>query len=105
MVYQKAQDQDPTEKTATLQLELGKQYELCILGIGENEYGQWYKVLDDDDNEYFLPNHKDLKMKLRQFKEIQEGDYILIKYIEDKDIGKENPLRIYEVYWDDGYEE
>jgi hypothetical protein len=104
MAWKKAKDEKPKEgeKTEVLQPKLGKQYELCVNQMGTNNYGPWYLVEDENGKEWFLPNHKDLRSKLRQFKDLAEGDYILIEYIKDKDIGKENPLRIYDVYWDDG---
>jgi hypothetical protein len=105
MAWKKAEDEKPKENNEkeieTLQPEFNKQYELRINRMGEKDGKDWFIVEDTEEVEWWLPNHYDLRNKLKQF-DIQEGDYILIEHVEDKDIGKENPLKIYDVYWDDG---
>ena len=107
MVWQQAKIENENKnieqkETETLQPEFEKEYILQIKRMGTNDKGDWYLVTDEEGQDWWLPNHYDLKQKLKEFPKIEEDDYISIKHVEDKDIGKENPLKIYDVFWDDG---
>jgi len=106
MAWKTAKFEEPKEKEdlpeiGNLQPEMDQSYMLCIERMGEKEGKQWIVVSDEDNVEWWLPSHKDLRTKLAQFP-IEIGDYILIKYVEDVDVGMDYPKKIYEVKWDDG---
>ena len=91
------------EEIENLQPELNKEYMLQIERMGTSEAGkEWIVVTDEENKEFWLPSHKDLREKLKQFEDLAEGDYILIKHVEDVDVGMDYPKKIYDVKWDDG---
>lgn len=98
MAWEYAEDKERKndEKAEQYQFEVSESVEFVINQIGEGQYGKWYLVEDGDNVEWFLPGHYDLKQKLKRLK-VEEDDLILVKYLGEEDIGKENPLKKYQV--------
>lgn len=98
MAWEFAEEEKKEDKPKAKQynFEVSESVEFVVNQIGDGEYGKWYLVEDGDNIEWFLPGHWDLKDKLKKL-QVEEGELILVKYIGEEDIGKENPLKKYRV--------
>jgi len=107
------QEYDNDKKTETFIFEEGEPVEFEILKMGSNtdDYGKekpWYLVEDGDNNKWFLPGHTKLVSKLKQLKVkprkededgeiIEDGDLVMVELTGEKDIGRDYPMKLYNV--------